>query len=195
MHRPEAGSEATASRSAELAADAGVPVPLIQRSGSPAFVGPTAMTLGISAPRIVVTEELERAAPEFRDWVLSHELAHVRHRDVGRARRDAAVAVALAVATGSVALAALDLAPTRRALVAVVGAGAAWTMLQLALLRRSRAVERRADDEAAALLGPRPTVVRALVSGPRARLAPTWWERITAAHPAPAERIRRMSTP
>lgn len=195
VHRPSDSSGAMAAIVADLAARQGATPPLVQATSSPAFPGPTAMTLGVRRPRIVVTDALEDADRRLVEWVVAHELAHVRRKDVARGRATMLMAVVVASSIGVLVGQSVDRTGARGVVAVFVAASVAWLLAQLVLMARSRSAERAADDAAAGALGPQPAVVRALVSGPRARLAPTWWERATAPHPTPAERIRRMSAP
>ena len=194
VHRPTPAGRPSSSVVDEVASRLDVDPPHVQTTASPAFPGPTAMTLGVRRPRIVTTAALDGADPQLLEWVVTHEFAHVRRRDVLRGRVAAWLAVGAASVAASVTAASVDHSGTRTLLMTMGVGLMVWLVMQLGLMARSRHAERLADDVAAAVLGPRTAVVRALVSGPRARLDPTLWERMTAPHPTPAERLRRMTT-
>ncbi len=169
----------------------GASAPMWLVADGPALDGPTAVTLGLRRSAIVMTPALLDGPADLRDWVLVHELGHVARGDVRRGFvLSLAATAATAGAIGVLGDALVETGGRTVALLMSIG-GVAAVLGGLATAAVARGHERAADDVARRVLGPQPGVVRQLVSGPRARLAPTLWERLTARHPTPAARIRR----
>jgi STE24 endopeptidase len=146
--------------------------------------------------RVVLFDTLlDRYSRDEIRLVVAHELAHVRHRDVGRSLAFAAIVAApagFAVQRLSWSLSAARGTP---ATLPALGLAAALVGAPIGVIanRMSRAVERRADHFALALAG----VPEAFVSFERAIALqnvadldpPRWLTRLTASHPPTAERI------
>ncbi len=181
-----------------IAAAAGVPGVrfgrLDSRSGER---GLNALTLGLRSPSLVLcTPELLEADAELREFVVAHELAHVR-------RRHHRSALVVSVIGSSIELGALWLAsiasPTdqwfdlgdARSLPLVVGLVGAVGLVSGSLEAWvSRAHERQADVDALAGFGsPGESSMRQLVQNERSDLAPSRLARWFAPHPSPAERL------
>ena len=175
-----------------LAASAGVPVNRVlvmdaskRTTASNAYVtgfGPT--------KRVVFYDTLLRDFTEAQvDFVVAHELAHVRHRDVQRSLVLLAVtapATMWAIAEGAAALG--DTLPA-----VVLAAGVVAPALGVVANSLSRAMERRADRFAMGLVGdPRSQVdfQRGIVLKNVAEPEPPRWVQImNGSHPTTLERI------
>lgn len=148
--------------------------------------------------RVVVSDGLLAEPRPIQDFVVAHEFSHLRrHHLVGQTALVAMAAVAsiaaLAAATtvdgleaslGVELMQPLHLPAVVLLLFVIgapVGAAAAWI---------GRAQERAADADAIAAVGPLPVgPARGLYAQANTDLAPPWWVRLFAQHPAPAERL------
>ncbi len=168
-----------------------------QRLTSATESGLNAMTLGVfGRPVVLCTPELLAADDDLRDFVVAHEVAHVRRRHHRQALITSAAGMAIEVgALWMVHRVSLDwfdaglldarsLPPAMAVLAAValpVGFVEAW---------QSRANERRADLDAIANIGsPGAVVLRVLHQHDRSDLDPGRLARLASGHPTPAERL------
>ncbi len=198
FHRGEPLDPQVATEFATIARSGGVSAIEWQRLTSATESGLNAMTLGVfGRPVVLCTPELLAADDDLRDFVVAHEVAHVRRRHHRQALFTSAVGMAVEVAalwlmhrasldrfdTGL--LDARSLPPAMAVLAAValpVGFVEAW---------QSRANERRADLDAIANLGsPGAVVLRVLHQHDRSDLDPGRLARLASGHPTPAERLR-----
>ena len=182
----------------ELAGRAGVRVGEVysvdasrRTSGANAYVnglGPT--------KRVVLYDTLlDRYSAGEVSVVVSHELSHVRHRDVPRALAFSAIVAgpaALAVARLSG-----ELTPGRRSPPAIQALALAFSLVSgpvgLIAGRLSRAIERRADADSLELAGDPDAFIsfqRAIALQNVADVRPQGWlRRLLASHPPTLERI------
>ncbi len=155
-----------------------------------------AYVTGLGATRrVVLFDTLLRdfSAAEV-DFVVAHELAHVRHRDVSRGLL--LVAVAAPAATYAIAQLAdaLGAEPDARALAATaLAAGLLAPALGVVTNTFSRAIERRADRFAMALVGDARTQIAFQRSIAVRNVAepepPAWVQLLRGSHPTTLERI------
>jgi STE24 endopeptidase len=175
-----------------LADAAGVPVDrVLVMDASKRTTASNAYVTGLGpTKRVVLYDTLLRDFSEAEvDFVVAHELAHVRHRDVPRSL--VLVAVAAPATMRSVALGADALGNSLPAV--VLAAGLVSVPVAVVTNGLSRAVERRADHFAMALVG-----------DPRAQIAfqrgicvrnvaepepPRWVRALYGTHPSTLERI------
>lgn len=184
-------------RVVRLAAEAGVDVDRVlvvdasrRTTASNAYVtglGPT--------KRVVFFDNLLRDfSPDEVAFVVAHELAHVRHRDVARALAQLALVAPVAAFAGSRLAAALGARPDSRAVPATAAALALLSPPVAAIgARLSRSVERRADAFALDLTGDPDTLIafhRAIavrnIADPD---PPRWLQLLLGSHPTTLERI------
>lgn len=163
--------------------------------------GINAVSLGMGRPLVLCSDALLAAGPPLREFVVAHELAHLRHRHHRRG-------VLVSVATSAVELAGLWALwrwsgldrwvgglDDPRAWPVAVGALAAMSSVTGVLEAwLARAYERQADDDALGLVGsPGEAALRQLLDHDRSELVPRapwrWWMQ----HPAPAERLARAA--
>ncbi len=148
--------------------------------------------------RIVVTDGLLTEPPSVQDFVVAHELSHLRrHHLLGQA------AVAVAVAIGSILVIAavaptnwlrgsvgVDLTDPIHLPLVVLLLLAVWAATGPLAAWIGRAQERIADADAIAAVGPLPVdSARGLYAQANTDLNPPWWIRAFAQHPSPAERL------
>lgn len=144
-----------------------------------------------SEDTLTVSVGLLRQPAPIRDWLIGHELAHLK---LGHPRRAAWVeGVARSVGVLLAVLVGLSLAGVMARPYAVVGvAGLLGLWLGVRFYRRY--LEREADWEAARLVQ-RPDIrdLRALYVMGSARLDPPLPTRLASSHPSPAERLGFLS--
>jgi Zn-dependent protease with chaperone function len=164
---------------------------------------PNAYSAGLGRNRrVVLTDALLDQDRPTRDFVVAHELTHVRHHHVLlQSVAGAVVPVSAIVVTAlsvrsrrpwaNLGLDPLD--PVGLPLM-VLMAGVVLLVLGPLLGWLSRALERAADSGAVAVMGPLPVQsARALYVETTADLDPPWWARLYAHHPAPAERLEFLA--
>ncbi len=180
-----------------VASAGGVPGVIWGRMVSPDEPGINAASVGgIGPAQVLCTEALLDADHDLRDFVIAHEVSHLRR---GHHRR--AFALSLAGLTAEVAslwaadrwvLQRLDGGLANPRLWPLAVAIVAMTAAPVALIEawRSRSHERQADLDASATVGvPGIDALRSLHEHDRSDLDPGLLARLLAPHPSPAERL------
>lgn len=207
----------------DLIADQGRGVVDVVGVAAPTVV--TGLTANVSGPRrrrtLTLSEELVASAPEVRDHVVAHELAHLRRRDLGSAWMiggiiDLLVVTAVAglvreVSNGSgFAVLGHDIDLMQSSALPALGiiAMASGGIAAIPAAWLSRVHERRADLDAIGMRSPIRTsaeprneraglpvlldALRHIHVTDRADLAPPRWAKVFSSHPAPGERLELM---
>ncbi len=165
--------------------------------------GPNAFSMGIGRNRrVVLTEALLAEGRPTRDFVVAHELTHLRRHHVAVQSLAQLVLPAAAVAAFAALvgwdrpwdLLNLDPFDPLGAAVVPLVIGATSGVVGIVPSWLSRAHERSADAGAVEAMGPlSDSLARRLYLVPGVDLSPPWWTRLHAAHPAPAERLEFLS--
>ncbi len=159
--------------------------------------GMNAVSIGIAGtPEVLCTNGLLAADHDVRDFVVAHEISHLRrhHHHIALVASTAGTGVELLAVwlfdrwliagTGS---GVADAGHWPAVVAVAAGAAAPMTAIEAWL---SRANERRADLDAFETVGsPGAAALRTLHEHDRSDLAPGWLARVFSAHPPPAERL------
>ncbi len=164
--------------------------------------GLNALTLGFgSSPLVLCTPDLLGADAELRDFVVAHEVAHLRrhhHRSafvVSAVGSSFELGVLWLVSAKAPTDRWLDLTDARSLPLAVALVGLAGLVTGAFEAWVSRAHERMADTDALAEVGsPGESLLRVLVQHDHSDLAPSRLARWFAPHPSPAERLAQAAS-
>lgn len=192
IHRSREIEGGAAEDLARLGMQSGLPHVRFMELRNGALRGSNAFAAGVGRRATVsLSPDLVSGAGALRSHVVAHELAHLRRRHGGWTAA-ATGAGSAAVVAAAVPIAWLMADGGARVPMLILVAVVASAPVHLGLSWLSRAYERRADLDAAALVGTSPDLVRVFHLSDRALLEPSRIARLFAAHPSPAERLEIM---